>query len=145
MGDRANIVVRDAWPEDLGDKEAVFLYGHWSGTDMPELLRLALSAGRDRWSDPTYLARIVFQTMIGEDSGTTGFGISTRLTDNEYDLIVLRGERVHLLAETAYTASGFATLDHTPSCSFDDLCDAPDDHQTWETLNRLCDAVAGEA
>jgi hypothetical protein len=70
MGDRANIEVRD------GD-ESVFLYTHWSGSEAPEILRRALDRGEERWSDSSYLARIIFCEMVkGHEMELTGFGIS---------------------------------------------------------------------
>jgi hypothetical protein len=132
MGDRANIVIREDWPEDLGPSEAVFLYGHWSGEGLPERLRQAL-AKRWRWDDLSYLARICFEQMIGEQVGTeTSFGISTRLTDNEYPLLVLRGQRVYVLAAADYEAHGFETLSEAPSVSFEDYIAT--EPRTWENL-----------
>lgn len=141
MGDRANIVVRETWPNDLGDSEAVFLYTHWSGTELPEVLRRAL-AKRWRWNDPPYLARVVFEEMIAVYPATeTGFGVSTRLGDNEYDLLVLREERVYLLSESAYNESGFSYLDATPSCSFAEYAEASEPI-TWEAVSALAKVVA---
>lgn len=142
MGDRGNIVIRDNWPADVRDKEAVFLYTHWAGTELPETLRTALRAARERWGDSPYLARIVFETMTDHDRGQlTGYGISTQLTDNEYDLLVLHNERVYLLTEATYNDTGFATLDKTPSLSFDALSDALDDEMTWEIIGTLAQYV----
>lgn len=71
MGDRANIEVRD------GD-ERVFLYCHWHGTEVAEILRRALHRGEERWTDPSYLARIIFCEMVhGHEMELTGFGISS--------------------------------------------------------------------
>lgn len=70
MGDRANI-------EILEGDESVYLYTHWHGSEMPEMLRRALNRGEERWSDPPYLARIVFCEMVsGFETELTGFGIS---------------------------------------------------------------------
>ncbi len=130
MGDRANVVIRDTWPDDLGPKEAVFLYSHWGGSELPETLRRALDEGRGRWSDGSYLARIVFDRMVGSDQGAeTGYGISTRLGDNEYDLLVLRDGRVYLLPEKAYRDDGFASLDEVPWLSYDEYVSVPE--RTW--------------
>ena len=137
MGDRANIVIRERWPADLGDSEAVFLYTHWEGTELPETLRRGLSAARGRWDDAPYLARILFQTMVGDNEGQTGFSISTRLTDNEYDLLVLRDDRIYLVEERLYKATGFATLDQVPSLTFDDLVDDAVEPMTWARLQAL--------
>ena len=86
MGDRANVVIQ----EENGKE--IFLYTHWNGSGLPDVVRLAL-AKRERWNDPPYLARIVFCEMLKEDNdsldGTTGFGISSYMCDNEHPLIVL--------------------------------------------------------
>lgn len=145
MGDRANIVVRDAWPDDLGDREAVFLYTHWNGTELPETLRRAL-ARRECWDDPTYLARILFSEMTRGDDSSTGYGISTRLTDNSYPLVVLRSESVYLLSENAYYAHGFTGVDRAegtdvPSCTFGDIANSPGP-LTWDYLEVLVDGRA---
>lgn len=119
MGDRANIVIRETWPEDLSPREAVFLYSHWGGYELPAVLQAAL-AKRWRWDDPSYLARIIFDVMLsGDHEAETGYGISTRLTDNEHPLLVCRGDRVYLLAESDYTARGFDALDEARSLTFE--------------------------
>ena len=53
MGDRANVVI-----DDNGSQ--VYLYTHWRGTELPEIVRKALTKNQ-RWDDPQYLSRIVFQ------------------------------------------------------------------------------------
>lgn len=86
MGDRANIVIRD--PDAKGVD--LYLYGHWSGGTYEQAARAALSRGRGRWDDGSYLARIVFQDLVGDDRGTTGFGIAAGYApDNEHDFLVL--------------------------------------------------------
>ena len=68
MGDRAQVLI-----EDVG----VYLYTHWYGEDLPEIVRVALSK-RWRWNDPEYLARIVFSEMIKDEIfEETGYGIGT--------------------------------------------------------------------
>jgi hypothetical protein len=84
MGDRGNIVV-------LMDTESapVYLYTHWGGTELPEVVSAAL-AKRWRWNDPAYLARILFDQLTENVHGQeTGFGISTSPCDNEHDYIVV--------------------------------------------------------
>lgn len=74
MGDRGNIVVTE---EDGGK---IYLYSHWTGSDLPGIVARALDRGRDRWGDEPYLTRILFSQMLMEGHGledTTGFGIST--------------------------------------------------------------------
>lgn len=78
MGDRANIVVDGQYTDP------VFLYTHWCGYAVPGILQAALKRGRGRWGDTSYLTRIIFCDLIGDNTeGLTGFGISTRITDNE--------------------------------------------------------------
>ena len=93
MGDRGNIVL------NYGSGRLIYLYTHWQGSHLSEILRAALSRGRSRWGDASYLARIVFSEMIGVEAlEVTGFGLSPYLTDNEHDLLVvdLVGSRVLL-------------------------------------------------
>jgi hypothetical protein len=135
MGDRGNIVIRDNYPADVRDKEAVFLYGHWSGTELPEIARAALERAEGRWDDAQYLARIVFEDMIADDlGGLTGYGITTQIADNEYDLIVLRPDRQVLarVTEKEYKANGFAALDDAPSIPFENYVAASE--RTWDNL-----------
>lgn len=83
MGDRAQVGIKD------GDHGTVYLYTHWGGTELAETVQAALKR-EERWDDAEYLARIVFQQMLGDDDGATGFGISTGIHgDIEHPLIVL--------------------------------------------------------
>ena len=147
MGDRANIVIRSDWPEDLGEKEAVFLHSHWGGHELPETLRLGLLRAKgeegnwsrdNRWGDETYLARLVFQEMIGDNDENTGYGISTRLTDHEYDLLVLFEQRVFVLSVNDYELNGFDSIRDARSISFADYVEM---ERTWENLTEV---VAGD-
>jgi len=84
MGDRGNIAIT----QGTDPQEFVVLYGHWSGSELPELLRKAI-ARRQRWDDSQYFARIVFDAMTkGEYGNETGFGISTRIQDNSYPVLI---------------------------------------------------------
>ena len=132
MGDRANVVIRDDWPADLNQREAVFLYTHWGGSELPEQLRDALIHGRGRWGDPSYLARIVLDRMTRDDADDiTGYGISTRLGDNEYPLLVLHVGRVYAMNEQRYHDRGFDALDEVASIGFDEYIAIP---RTWDNL-----------
>ena len=83
MGDRGNIEVRQK-------HGSVFLYSHRGGSEICATLAIALNKGRGRWSDPSYLTRIIFNELQGDDRGTTGFGISVgQPDDNEYDIPTL--------------------------------------------------------
>ena len=76
MGDRGNIKVGK-----------VYLYTHWSGSYIKEILKKALSR-EQRWNDESYLTRIIFCEMLeGDIDGETGFGISTEIVDNEYPIL----------------------------------------------------------
>jgi hypothetical protein len=93
MGDCANVV----FPSEAGN---VFLYTHMRGTQLPSIVKRALAV-RNYWDDPAYLARIVFQSMLGlfregvlilPKKGPyrwSGFGIGTRITENQWPLLVL--------------------------------------------------------
>lgn len=86
MGDRGNIVVRQEKDTNRGD---VWFYTHWSGNQIAHAVHRAL-AKRERWNDDSYLARIIFCQLIDSDTeGTTGFGISTRMQDNEHPILVV--------------------------------------------------------
>ena len=82
MGDRSQIAIK----QENGTR--IYLYSHWGG-DTRAVLRRALSR-EARWNDSEYLARIIFQAMIGGDTETTGFGISaTQHGDISYPIPVL--------------------------------------------------------
>jgi hypothetical protein len=84
MGDRSNVVIQDKYGENT---ERVWLYGHWSGAGILDAAVVGATSGRT--TDGPYLARIVFTSMTAGDTGETGFGISTRMQDNEHPIIVL--------------------------------------------------------
>ncbi len=83
MGDRANVYIKE------DQEHGVYLYTHWGGSELPEMTRTALNR-HQRWDDSAYLARIIFCEMIkGREAEETGFGISTRMPDNEHPIIVV--------------------------------------------------------
>lgn len=91
MGSRGNIFVIDG-VDEAGNYQGVYLYSHWQGSELPEILASALDSrqGRSRWNDAQYLARIIFCRMLAEDTdGETGFGISSRLRDNSCPVVVV--------------------------------------------------------
>jgi hypothetical protein len=94
MGDRANIVIKadgEVFPHD------VFFYTHWCGYNIRNVVQSALIKGRGRWSDPAYLARVIFCTLVEEDpDGITGYGLSTRIGDGDDNLldVYMRDKRV---------------------------------------------------
>jgi len=81
MGDRGNIIVKSG-------ESKVYLYSHWSGSGLPEVIKSALKRN-ERWDDGEYLARILFCEMIkGQEGGATGFGISSTFGDGGTDILV---------------------------------------------------------
>lgn len=98
MGDRANVVVLQPKGDKVKevtdalfnkDRERVYLYTHWNGSELPQTLQSALSR-RLRWDDHAYLTRIIFCEMVkGDEEGETGFGISTTPPDNSHDFLVV--------------------------------------------------------
>lgn len=89
MGDRGNIIVKDGY-------STVYLYTHWTGSDLPTMLKAALKiAGAapdydSRLKDGPYLARIIFCEMTkGRPAGErSGYGISSTMGDGGTDLTV---------------------------------------------------------
>jgi hypothetical protein len=96
MGDRANVAILDY------RGQAVVLYTHWNGVELPVTVKAALRT-KDRWGDSSYLARIIFDEMTdGQKGGATGFGIlANRLDDNEYPILVIdtRSQRITVRPE----------------------------------------------
>lgn len=89
MGSRGNIVITQHPVPPGKTGEQVYLYTHFGGECLPELVQQVL-ARRLRWDDEGYLARMLFAALIeGDESGDSGAGITTYLTDNEFPLLVL--------------------------------------------------------
>jgi hypothetical protein len=84
MGDRGVIYMKQG-------ERGFYLYSHWSGHHLPRVVSQALRAGRDRWDDASYFARIVFEQLIrGDRDGLTGFGIQAdEPSDNEHAILVV--------------------------------------------------------
>lgn len=78
MGDRANVYIHD------GDSPGIYLYTHWTGTELPSIVKKTMETDRAkaRADDEAYLARIVFEDLICGDLGSeTGYGISAQVGD----------------------------------------------------------------
>jgi len=83
MGDRRQAVI-----SSNGGK--VYLYTHWNGFELPEIVRAALVRGKNRWDDAPYLTRIILCEMVKDDvMGETGAGIWSKNMDSEYDDIFI--------------------------------------------------------
>ena len=132
MGARGNIVLLDR--ADPGRR--LYLYTHWRGRDLRGVLRDALRRAapgeRDggRWSDASYLARVVFREMTrGEEDDLLGFGISLARAFPDYpelhvdvargvvrEVEVTLGERAFVEATLAAWSFGeFAEGDAPPA------------------------------
>lgn len=110
MGDRSNIVIKQH------DGTRVWLYGHWMGEDSINVVRDTL-AQRERWNDAPYLARMLFDRMTQGHTGSTGYGISTYMCDNEYPVIVLDPETQTVVLEDAPWGEPLKPI--TPPVSFE--------------------------
>ncbi len=106
MGDRGNIKLVQRSRRDE-EPQAIYLYTHWGGSDLPVTLRQALERGRDRWGDDAYLARIIFCEMVRDRwADTSGFGISIYTPDNEHPVLEVDADekRIRLLSWSGYNA-----------------------------------------
>lgn len=82
MGERSNIAIVQM------DGTRVWLYGHWMGNESLTHAVAGLKSGRS--TDDSYLARVIFTSMVkGDIGGETGYGITTYITDNEYPVVVI--------------------------------------------------------
>lgn len=76
MGDRGHIYLHD------GDEPGVYLYAHWHGTELPQIVQRALHDGKSRWGDVGCLNRMIFSRLIADNVlGKTGFALNTKPLD----------------------------------------------------------------
>jgi len=96
MGDRGNIRLDYVSADKVSDEvpqRSVWLYTHWSGTELPRTVAKALDRGRSRWGDSPYLARIIFSELIkGDEQGTTGYGIDVACGDGGNQVVIVNLE-----------------------------------------------------
>ena len=86
MGDRGNIIFFEQIDDQVG---TVYLYTHWLGYEMPRIVQKALKR-KIHWDDSAYLARTVFDELVGRNQGSDGgFGISAFMQDNEHPLLLI--------------------------------------------------------
>lgn len=106
MGDRANIKIKQ--PEG----QALYLYSHWGGSNLPQVLQDALTRGKERWNDETYLARIIFSQMVKDDIlELTGYGLSTYETDGFVICEVDTDAQMVKYADKNYTFTEYCALE----------------------------------
>lgn len=111
MGDRANIEIKQHGHG--GSSHSLFLYSHWSGTELPMILQKAL-ARKLRWDDEIYLARIIFCEMVkGQESDETGFGLSAYVGDGENRVLVVdcKMQTVRMVGDR-WTFKEYIALEH---------------------------------
>ena len=115
MGDRANIQVTGH-----ADRDVVYLYTHWGGTELPETVQRGLERGKERWDDSQYLARILFCQFLMDYSegvdGLTGFGISGIVHDGDTRIVEVDvpHQTVYLTAfgkQVEYSFADYVALD----------------------------------
>jgi hypothetical protein len=86
MGARGNIQIdQQAMGQEKPD--SLFLYTHWAGGQICEILAAGLTKGRPRSNDDAYMTRHIFNELQGNDRDLTGFGIQVGYApDNEYEI-----------------------------------------------------------
>ena len=98
MGMRQTVELQFGTKTDQAQQQgSVFIYSHWGGDDdinnspLAQQVRVALKR-RERWSDESYLARIIFSEIIKDDiESDAGYGLSPSAwyCDEEYPRIVV--------------------------------------------------------
>jgi len=87
MGDRAQVHI--VANKDKEYNHDVWLYTHWHGTGLVNVVSRAISRG-ERWNDAEYLTRIIFSEMVKEDvRGDTGYGIGNHQHGDVYRVITI--------------------------------------------------------
>lgn len=81
VGDRASIAIK------FTAEDTIYLYTHWLGSEVEEIVNEAIEEGR-RLDDAPYFTRILFSKMIARGheglEGETGFGIAPYVLDHDY-------------------------------------------------------------
>jgi hypothetical protein len=73
---------RTTWKVITNNSGAVtWLYSHWGGDSKFHDTQIAIYKASSRWDDPTYGARIVFSSIIGDHDSATGYGITSTLAN----------------------------------------------------------------
>jgi hypothetical protein len=111
MGNRANVFMKD-WSGG-----GTFFYTHWHADELPAMVQRAL-ARHERWTDHSYLARIVFCEMVKDNiDGETGFGISASVGDGDWRVIQVDPNTQRV---TFGSANGQAFTPSGPTWTFDE-------------------------
>jgi hypothetical protein len=118
MGDRGQVNIED---------EGVWLYTHWDATNLPLAVHDAIIK-KWRWSDPEYLARIIFEEMIkGDEGGETGYGIGSSMHGDVWRVVYLntRTQKIKIVdhgekIKWEGTFQEFADDTHIDNCNVED-------------------------
>jgi len=105
MGDRGNIAVAfrrcaerlreaPAIPQQESEVQLafdrVYLYTHFRGSEIREILQYALGRSAERWKHAAYLCRVIFDDLAeGAQGELTDFGISARIEDNQHPILLV--------------------------------------------------------
>lgn len=98
MGDRSQVKFKQA-------AGAIWLYGHWAGSELAQTIQTAFKDVESRWNDESYATRFLIGKAIADHSNdTAGFGISTERMDNEYNVLEVDfpNQKVKLLSRVGY-------------------------------------------
>lgn len=117
MGDRSQVHIEDS---------DVWLYTHWGGTGLPQVVQDALGRG-ERWNDYEYLTRIIFSEMVrGSLDSATGYGIGSAQHGDVYRVIHIDCDAGEVVVENGVAAwhdEGDVTRDRY---TFDEFVEAED-------------------
>jgi len=87
MGDRAHVYVHE------GNRPGVWIYTHWDGTRLPELVAKAIDTpvARGRLTDTGYLTRILINALTADAEPGLGWGVDTEPGDtgDGYRVVVI--------------------------------------------------------
>ena len=121
MGDRGNVAI-----VTNPSQPPIVIYSHWGGYELAQDVVRALQK-RWRWSDESYLARIIFDEVRKDPLTETGIGLDVGyIGDNDtYPIIYIHipHQAVKLIP---YDTDLTAEVDMTGSRSFEDLCKDPE-------------------
>lgn len=97
MGNRNSIVIQEELNAYGVDPNPLYLYSHWHGQELDQVVATALNRGRSRRNDSAYLTRIIVSDLLREDlDGTTGFGISQIPQDHDdYNHMIFINFMIH--------------------------------------------------
>ena len=85
MGSRAQVEVQQ-------EPHSVFLYTHWGADEILQDTIKGIIKGKLRWNDPTYLTRVLFDSLRKNDDSTLNYGIGTFQAGDIEKLIIVDTE-----------------------------------------------------